>query len=91
MKLCYKQLTEIAEACLDCDSHLDCFPMDDETAKRLGYDTTGIGRKRGLEKIAVCVVNHKGDHNDTICLVERTVPQMELNLLASNIQAEAKT
>lgn len=44
----------------------------------LGYDTTGIGRKRGLEKIAVCVVNHKGDHNDTICLVERKVPQLDL-------------
>jgi hypothetical protein len=44
----------------------------------LGYDTTGIGCKRGLVKIAVCVVNHKGDHNDTICLVEKKVAQLNL-------------
>jgi hypothetical protein len=31
MKLCFQQLAEIADACLDCDSHLDCFPMDEET------------------------------------------------------------
>lgn len=46
----------------------------------LGYDTTGIGLKRGFRKIAVCVVNHKGDHNDTLCLVEQKIPQMELTL-----------
>jgi hypothetical protein len=30
--LLYRQLTEIQDACLDCDSHLECFPMDEETA-----------------------------------------------------------
>ena len=31
--LLYRQLTEIQDACLDCDSHLECFPMDEETAQ----------------------------------------------------------
>lgn len=41
----------------------------------LGYDTTGIGKKRGFQKIAICVVNHKGDHNDTLVLVEQKINQ----------------
>lgn len=45
----------------------------------LGYDTTGIGKKRGFEKVAACIINHKGDHNDTLCLVERKIPQLELS------------
>ena len=36
-----------------------------------GYDSVGLGRSRGFEKIAICLVCHNGDHNDTICLVER--------------------
>ena len=36
-----------------------------------GYDTTGMGRQRGFELIHVCVVNHSGDHNDTLCIIER--------------------
>ena len=37
----------------------------------LGYDTVGMSKSRGFEKIAICVVCHGGDHNDTLCLVER--------------------
>ena len=36
----------------------------------LGYDTVGMSKSRGFEKIAICLVCHNGDHNDTICLVE---------------------
>lgn len=36
-----------------------------------GYDTTGMGRRRGFELIKICIVNHSGDHNDTLCTVER--------------------
>ena len=36
----------------------------------LGYSSTGMGKKRGFKKIAICLVCHSGDHNDTICLVE---------------------
>lgn len=36
-----------------------------------GYDSVGMSKSRGFEKIAICLVCHNGDHNDTICLVER--------------------
>lgn len=36
-----------------------------------GYDTTGMGKNRGFELIHVCIVNHSGDHNDTLCTIER--------------------
>ena len=38
-----------------------------------GYDSTGMSRSRGFEKVAICLVCHNGDHNDTICLVEKKV------------------
>lgn len=40
----------------------------------LGYDTVGMSKSRGFEKIAICVICHNGDHNDTLCLVERKLP-----------------
>jgi len=33
--LCHLQLSEIQDACLSCDFHLDCFPMDDETKEMM--------------------------------------------------------
>lgn len=36
----------------------------------LGYDSVGMAKCRGFKKIALCLVCHGGDHNDTICLVE---------------------
>ena len=44
-----------------------------------GYDTTGMGKKRGFEKIGICIINHAGDHNDTLCLIEKKIQQC-LNL-----------
>ena len=38
-----------------------------------GYDSVGMGKIRGFEKIAVCLVCHGGDHNDTICLVDKLI------------------
>ena len=35
-----------------------------------GYDSTGMSLSRGFRKIAICLVCHGGDHNDTICTVE---------------------
>lgn len=35
-----------------------------------GYDSVGLSRRRGFDKIAICLVCHNGDHNDTICVVE---------------------
>jgi hypothetical protein len=36
----------------------------------LGYDTVGMANKRGFRKLAVCLICHGGDHNDTLGLVE---------------------
>ena len=44
-----------------------------------GYDTVGMSWKRGCKKIAIGLVCHNGDHNDTIILVEEFA-QQELRL-----------
>ena len=36
----------------------------------LGYSSVGMSKSRGFNKIAICLICHSGDHNDTICLVE---------------------
>jgi len=38
-----------------------------------GYDSVGMSKSRGFKKIAICLVCHSGDHNDTICLVEEKI------------------
>jgi hypothetical protein len=39
----------------------------------LGFDTVGMSASRGFAKIAVCVICHNGDHNDTLGLVEEKI------------------
>ena len=41
----------------------------------LGYDTVGMSHSRGFEKLALCVVCHSGDHNDTLVIVEKDTCQ----------------
>lgn len=41
----------------------------------LGYDSSGMGK--GFIKKEICVVNHSGDHNDTIVLVEEKMGNIE--------------
>lgn len=36
-----------------------------------GWNSTGMGLKRGYEQIEILLVNHGGGHNDTICVAER--------------------
>jgi len=36
-----------------------------------GWNSAGIGKKRGFELIEILLVAHGGSHNDTICTVER--------------------
>lgn len=38
-----------------------------------GYASTGMSKSRGFKKREVCLINHKGDFNDTICVVEDRV------------------
>lgn len=42
----------------------------------LGYDTVGMSKKRGFRKVAICIICHSGDHNDTLCLVEKRIPTL---------------
>lgn len=52
-----------------------------------GYDTVGMSKSRGFEKIGVCVVCHNGDHNDTLCLVERSLNPTQATLSGGRIIA----
>jgi hypothetical protein len=36
-----------------------------------GWNSSGVGKRRGFELIEVLLVSHSGSHNDTICTVER--------------------
>ena len=38
-----------------------------------GWNSNGLGKKRGFEKIEILLVAHGGHHNDTIVTVERKV------------------
>jgi hypothetical protein len=40
-----------------------------------GWNSTGMGAKRGFEQIEILLVNHGGSHNDTICTVEQFTKQ----------------
>jgi hypothetical protein len=41
-----------------------------------GWNSSGVGKKRGMELIEVLMVAHGGSHNDTICTVERKLPTL---------------
>ena len=41
-----------------------------------GWNSNGVGKKRGMELIEVLLVAHGGSHNDTICTVERKLPAL---------------
>jgi len=36
----------------------------------LGYSSTGMSKSRGFKKIAICLVCHSGNHDDTVVVVE---------------------
>lgn len=36
-----------------------------------GWNTVGMGKKRGFEIIEIMIVSHGGNRNDTLCTVER--------------------
>lgn len=38
-----------------------------------GWNSSGIGKKRGFELTRILIICHGGDHNDTICTVEKKV------------------
>lgn len=38
-----------------------------------GWNTNGVGKKRGFEIIEILIVPHGGSKNDTLCTVERKI------------------
>jgi hypothetical protein len=44
----------------------------------LGFNSTGMGKMRGYEKLELLIVNAKGTSNDILCLVERKVQMITL-------------
>lgn len=44
-----------------------------------GWNTNGVGKKRGFEMIEVLIVPHGGSKNDTLCTVERKTKQTNEN------------
>jgi len=47
-----------------------------------GWNSAGMGVKRGYEKLEILLVNHGGAHNDTICLAEQKVPDPQADLFS---------
>lgn len=41
-----------------------------------GWNTNGIGKTKGFEIIEILMVAHGGNHNDTLCTVERKTPDL---------------
>jgi hypothetical protein len=35
-----------------------------------GYDTVGMSKSRGFQKIGICIICHNGDHQDTLAIYE---------------------
>jgi hypothetical protein len=48
----------------------------DGIAMCFGWNSSGIGKKRGFELIEILLVAHGGSHNDTIVTVERKLPTL---------------
>jgi hypothetical protein len=45
------------------------------TALSFGWNSNGVGKKRGFEMLDVLIVAHGGSKNDTICVAERKISQ----------------
>jgi hypothetical protein len=43
-----------------------------------GWDTIGMGKKRGMEIIEIMLVSHGIGHNDTICMAEKKLIKTDL-------------
>jgi len=41
-----------------------------------GWNSNGVGKRKGFEIIEILLVAHGGRHNDTICTVEKKIPTL---------------
>jgi len=44
----------------------------------LGYHSTCMGNVRGFTQEKICLIGHGGSHHDTICLIEKKKPTLNL-------------
>jgi hypothetical protein len=47
--------------------------LDNGIVLSFGWNTVGMGKKRGFEILEIMLVCHGGAHNDTICMAERRI------------------
>ena len=52
---------------------------DDGIVLSFGWNTVGMGKKRGFEIIEIMLCCHGGAHNDTICMAERRITEQITN------------
>jgi len=81
LKECYDKIGEVLH---DTKSSVWA-KWKDETARVIkprglclsfGWSSQGLGKNRGFEIIEILLVAHGGNHNDTICVVERKKPTL---------------
>ena len=53
---------------------------EDAIVLSFGWNTVGMGKKHGFEIIEILLCCHGGAHNDTICMAERRLPQLQNEL-----------
>lgn len=58
------------------DALVPCL-TDEAIVLSFGWNSAGMGSKRGFEQIELMLVAHGGAHNDTICLAERRIKPLE--------------
>jgi hypothetical protein len=49
--------------------------LNDCVVLSFGWNSSGMGEKRGFEILEILLVAHGGAHNDTICIAERRKPK----------------
>ena len=50
-----------------------------------GWSSQGMGKNRGFKIIEILLVPHGGNHNDTICVVEKKI---QMNLINAGLDAQ---
>ena len=58
-----------------------------------GWNSVGMGKRHSFEQIEIMLCCHGGAHNDTICLAERRLPELQPNLFdyCSGLTSNADT
>jgi hypothetical protein len=58
---------------------------DDAIVLSFGWNSAGMGKKHGFEQIEIMLVCHGAAHNDTICLAERRLPELQGATMRHNV------